>query len=117
MGRVCTRGLLASVSCCALMAGSAQAQDIQLDGIVITFSKVAESAIDALGGSSAVSREQMDEQFQAERVSEVLRTVPGVTTQETARDTGTAINIRGLQDFGRHYATKKHPKYLLLPVD
>ena len=28
-------------------------------------------------------------------------TLPGVTTSETARDTAVAINIRGLQDFGR----------------
>jgi hemoglobin/transferrin/lactoferrin receptor protein len=27
--------------------------------------------------------------------------MPGVTTQETARDTAQAINVRGLQDFGR----------------
>ena len=28
-------------------------------------------------------------------------TLPGVTTAETARDSAVAINIRGLQDFGR----------------
>ena len=59
------------------------------------------TAIEALSGSSAVSKAQIDTQFQADRVSEVLRTVPGVTTQETARDTAQSVNIRGLQDFGR----------------
>ncbi len=64
-------------------------------------SLAAPTAIDALSGSSAVDRSQIDTQFQADQISQVLRTIPGVTTQETARDTATAINIRGLQDFGR----------------
>lgn len=84
-----------------LSGGIAAAQEISLEGIVVTTSKVEESAIDSLSGSSAVSKEQMDEQFQPEKISQVLRTLPGVTTQETARDTATAVNIRGLQDFGR----------------
>lgn len=92
--------LLSGVSFMA-MASAAQAQDIQLDGIIVTFSKVAESAIDALGGSSAIGKEQLDEQFQPERLSDVLRTIPGVTTQDNGRDTAQAVNIRGLQDFGR----------------
>ena len=61
----------------------------------------APTAIDSLSGSSAVSKGQLDQQFQADRSSEILRTIPGVTTQETARDTAQSINIRGLQDFGR----------------
>lgn len=83
------------------MSQSARAEDIQLEGIIVTLSKTAESAIDALSGSSAVSKEQINQQFQPDRVSEILRTIPGVTTQETARDTAQAVNIRGLQDFGR----------------
>jgi hemoglobin/transferrin/lactoferrin receptor protein len=59
------------------------------------------TAIEALSGSSAVSKAQIDTQFQADRTSEILRTLPGVTTQETARDTAQSVNIRGLQDFGR----------------
>lgn len=61
----------------------------------------APSAIEALSGSSAVSKAQIDTHFQADRTSEILRTLPGVTTQETARDTAQSVNIRGLQDFGR----------------
>ncbi len=83
------------------LSARANAQEIQLDGIIVTFSKVAESAIDALSGSSAVGREQLDEQFQSDKVSDVLRTIPGVTTQDNGRDTAQAVNIRGLQDFGR----------------
>ena len=92
--------MLAAGVLCSVGA-TASADEILLDGIVVTSGKVEESAIDALSGSSAVSRETLDEQFNADRISEVLRTIPGVTTQETARDTATAINIRGLQDFGR----------------
>ncbi|MGE0630596.1 MAG: TonB-dependent receptor, partial [Hyphomicrobiaceae bacterium] len=84
-----------------LIAASAEAQTIALDGIVITSTKTEEAAIDVLGGSSAIGRTQLDTEFQPDKVSEVLRTMPGVTTQETARDTATAVNIRGLQDFGR----------------
>lgn len=80
---------------------AAGAQTINLDGIVVTTLKTAEPAIDALGGASAIGKDQLEQQFQADRVSEIMRTIPGVTTQETARDTAQSINIRGLQDFGR----------------
>ena len=95
------RGLLAAAVIIISSTGSGFAQEIVLDGVVVTSTKTSESAIDALSGSSSVGREQIDEEFQADKVSEVLRTIPGVTTQETARDTATALNIRGLQDFGR----------------
>ena len=91
----------AGVSACALMTSTAGAQGVQLDGIIVTSSKTSEAAIDALAGSSAIGKEQLDQQFQADRTSEILRPIPGVTTQETARDTAQAVNIRGLQDFGR----------------
>lgn len=77
------------------------ADEVVLDGIVVTTTKIDESAIDSLSGSSSIGLGQLNEQFNADRISEVLRTIPGVTTQETAGDTATAINIRGLQDFGR----------------
>lgn len=76
-------------------------EQVTLEGAVVTTAKVEGSAIDALAGASSVSREVLDQQFQPQKISEVLRTIPGVTTQETARDTATAVNIRGLQDFGR----------------
>jgi hemoglobin/transferrin/lactoferrin receptor protein len=62
---------------------------------------MSESAIEALSGSSAIDNEQLDQQFQADSVSQIMRTIPGVTTQENGLDTAQAINIRGLQDFGR----------------
>jgi hemoglobin/transferrin/lactoferrin receptor protein len=97
------RALLATVSSMALSASfaPASAQEIQLDGIIVTFSRTLQSAIDSLSGSSTIGREQLDEQFQLSSISEVLTTMPGIATDGTTRDPGVAINIRGLQDFGR----------------
>ncbi|HRN87268.1 TonB-dependent hemoglobin/transferrin/lactoferrin family receptor [Hyphomicrobium sp.] len=101
MSKRASSRLLMAAALLGVAGGHASSDEIQLDGIVVTSTKTEESWIDALSGSSAVDRATMDEQFNADRVSEILRTIPGVTTQETARDTATAVNIRGLQDFGR----------------
>ena len=94
-------GLAGCMSALAMMSGAAIAQGIPLDGIVVTSTKTPEAAIDALSGTSVISKEQLDQQFQADKASTFLMTLPGVTKSETARDTATAINLRGLQDFGR----------------
>ena len=72
-----------SASALAIATASASAQTVQLDGIVLTFSKIGESAIEALAGSSAIEREQLDQQFQPDSVSEVMDTIPGVTTPQS----------------------------------
>jgi hemoglobin/transferrin/lactoferrin receptor protein len=89
------------VSMVAVMSGQLAAQSIPLEGFVITSTKTSEPAIDALSGTSSVGKEQMDQQFQADKASQLLSTVPGVTFAETASDTAQSINIRGLMDFGR----------------
>ncbi|TXM71934.1 TonB-dependent hemoglobin/transferrin/lactoferrin family receptor [Methylobacterium sp. WL69] len=76
------------------------AADVSLDTISVTSTKTPGSAVDALSGTSVVTREQI-ERIQPSRLSDVLRDVPGVTTQENQNDPAQAINIRGLQDFGR----------------
>ncbi|MFE1597251.1 TonB-dependent hemoglobin/transferrin/lactoferrin family receptor [Methylobacterium sp. ID0610] len=73
---------------------------IDLDTITVTATKTPETAIDALSGTSVITREQI-RRLQPSRLSDVLRDVPGVTTQENQNDPAQAINIRGLQDFGR----------------
>lgn len=93
--------LMMAAAVFAYGSSHASAQDITLDGIVVTGTKTEESWIDALSASSVVERETMDEQFQSGDVSKVLNTIPGVTTSQTSSDTATAINVRGLQDFGR----------------
>lgn len=74
--------------------------EVSLDTISVTSTKTAGAAVDALAGTSVVTREQID-RIQPSRLSDVLRDVPGVTTQENQNDPAQAINIRGLQDFGR----------------
>ena len=74
--------------------------EIGLDTISVTATKTGAAAVDTLAGTSAVTRGQID-RLQPGRLSEVLRDVPGVTTQENRNAPAQAINIRGLQDFGR----------------
>ncbi|MET0429716.1 MAG: TonB-dependent hemoglobin/transferrin/lactoferrin family receptor, partial [Microvirga sp.] len=45
--------------------------------------------------------DQIQTQVQPGTVSDVLRLIPGVTTQTDASDPGTGVNVRGLQDYGR----------------
>ena len=73
---------------------------VSLDTLSVTATKTDGTAVDALAGSSVVTREQID-RLQPSRLADVLRDVPGVTTQENQNDPAQAINIRGLQDFGR----------------
>ncbi len=73
---------------------------IGLDTLSVTATKTAIPAVDALAGTSVVPRAALD-RLQPGRLSEVLRDGPGVITQENRNDPAQAINIRGLQDFGR----------------
>jgi hemoglobin/transferrin/lactoferrin receptor protein len=77
-----------------------EAVGLELDTITVTSSKTQDKVINDLAGSSVVTRRQID-LLQSSRVSDVLQGVPGVAVQETGTDPGQAINIRGLQDFGR----------------
>lgn len=101
----------ASIACVLLAAEQAQAQDgkddkapygelVGLDEIVVTATKTGDAAVDVLGGSSAIGGTQI-RRMQTSKLSEVLRDVPGVTTQLSPNDPGQSVNIRGLQDFGR----------------
>jgi hemoglobin/transferrin/lactoferrin receptor protein len=71
-----------------------------LDTITVAASKTEERAIDALAPVSVVTLEQI-QGWQPSRLSDILYRVPGVSFQERGDDPATAINIRGLQDFGR----------------
>ncbi|MEH3148415.1 MAG: TonB-dependent hemoglobin/transferrin/lactoferrin family receptor [Methylobacterium frigidaeris] len=103
------RSLPLALAASLLAAGTAGAQDeaatpsrsdIALDTITVTATKTPGTVTEALSGTSVVTRAQID-RLQPSRLSEVLRDVPGVTTQENQSDPAQAINIRGLQDFGR----------------
>jgi hemoglobin/transferrin/lactoferrin receptor protein len=76
-------------------------EQVSLEGAVVTTSKVEGSAIDALAGASAIGKDIIDEQYQSDSAADFLKDMPGVGVQQNNRDTGIAVNIRGLQDFGR----------------
>ena len=80
--------------------GDTRPGETPLDEITVTQTKTEGRAIDALGGSSVLSREPI-RQIQPDRISDMLRQLPGVSSQENHNDPGQSINIRGLQDFGR----------------
>lgn len=105
--------LLVSVSCFAVTAAHAQSTapaplvaavtprfETPLDEISVTSTKTEARAIDTLGGVSVIDRATID-RIQPDRVSDLLRDVPGVSTRENHNDPAQSINIRGLQDFGR----------------
>ncbi|TDR89263.1 TonB-dependent hemoglobin/transferrin/lactoferrin family receptor [Enterovirga rhinocerotis] len=71
-----------------------------LDEFSVTNTKTETPVIDSLGGTSVISQQQI-QQTQPDRVSDILRQIPGVSTQEISNNPGQAINIRGMQDFGR----------------
>jgi hemoglobin/transferrin/lactoferrin receptor protein len=71
-----------------------------LDEITVTASKTQERAIDALAPVSVVTLDQIQLQ-QPKRLSDLFYNMPGVWMQDRGDDASTAINIRGLQDFGR----------------
>jgi hemoglobin/transferrin/lactoferrin receptor protein len=90
-----------SLGALALGASAGAAQEgILLDAITVTATKDETRAVDALAGASVVTREEI-RQRAAQRIGTVLDALPNVATQENADDPATAINIRGLQDFGR----------------
>ncbi|MEA2963240.1 MAG: hemoglobin/transferrin/lactoferrin receptor protein, partial [Alphaproteobacteria bacterium] len=56
-------------------------------------------ATETLGGVSTVRQDQIN-QLMPTRPADLLYGMPGVYVQQRPDDPGTAINIRGLQDFG-----------------
>ena len=71
-----------------------------LDTITVAASKTEERAIDALAPVSVVTMEKI-QGLQPNRLADIFYAVPGVSFQDRGDDPSTAINIRGLQDFGR----------------
>lgn len=96
--------LLGGVSAFTLLSTAllspASAQVTVLDAITIIATRTEELAINALAPVSTVREEQI-QQLQPTRTHQIFFGIPGVSTEATAQDPATAINIRGLQDFGR----------------
>lgn len=114
--RIAALSLLATVSVAAL-ATRAEAQSaaapvaaapaaaeegapLVLDAVTVIATRTSERLVDTLAGASVVTREDI-ELLQPGSVNALLRNVPGVTVQLSQDDPAQAINIRGLQDFGR----------------
>ena len=93
------------ISAVALAAAGAinvsRAQTVQvLDAITVVATKTEEKAIDTLAAVSVRRQEDFD-QLAATRLQEIFFGVPSLTFQNRGDDPSTAINLRGLQDFGR----------------
>ncbi|MDB5626100.1 MAG: TonB-dependent receptor, partial [Tardiphaga sp.] len=71
-----------------------------LDTITVTATKTEERAIDSLAPVSVVTLEHI-QGLQPNRLTDIFRATPGVYFQDRGDDPSTAINVRGLQDFGR----------------
>ncbi len=80
---------------------SANSQGVQtLDTITVAATKTEEKVIDTLAGVSKVDQNDID-QLGPKRTSDIFLGKPSVSFQERGDEPGTAIGIRGLQDFGR----------------
>ena len=90
-----------SFAALAITAGISGANaQTALEPITVVATKTEEKVIDSLAAVSAVRQEQID-QLGPSKLSEIFFGMPGVTFQERGDSPATAINIRGLQDFGR----------------
>ena len=104
--------LLLASTACLLHTQHATAQDasagstwgggsIFLDAIVVTSTRSPTEVYETLSGSSVITSEQLSTNYVNAKLPEILNGIPGVTTQTSADDPGVAVNLRGLQDFGR----------------
>ena len=132
MCRRIVRRLPLAAAIIVLSGVAASGQNIQLDEIVVTTSKVATKAINSPSPSSSVGRTKASaprpvaaaapaesvepgepigaqsvagastlDLIQPQSIADAIADIPGVASQINADDPGQAINIRGLQDFGR----------------
>ena len=92
--------LLAGTALFVLSSAAAAEEETKLDLITVIIAKVKQSLNDALAGVSVANQEDLDKTASG-KISSVLAPMPGVTTGENSDDPATAINVRGLQDFGR----------------
>lgn len=73
---------------------------VSLDTITVTPTKTPENVWDSLSATSAVRQDRLEKTMPT-RPSDILSGMPGISFQERPDDPGTAVTIRGLQDFGR----------------
>lgn len=71
-----------------------------LDLLTISATMGWQAVIDTLSGTSVVGADEL-ERAQGSTAADLFRTVPGVSAQMSGDDPSTAINIRGLEQYGR----------------
>jgi hemoglobin/transferrin/lactoferrin receptor protein len=92
--------ILSASGALGAQSAMAQSQPVVLDTITVVSSKSGEKAIDALAPVSVITQDTV-QSVQPTRMSDLFYNIPGVWMQDRGDDPSTAINIRGLQDFGR----------------
>jgi hemoglobin/transferrin/lactoferrin receptor protein len=85
-------------------SGRSQEAQTVLDRITITATMVKEAVIDALAGISTVDGEELA-RIQPDTAADIFRATPGVAASMNGDDPATAINIRGLEQYGRVVVT------------
>lgn len=95
LGLACLTAALAQQAPEAAPAGSTA-----LDDISVTATRQQERVVDSLASVSVINRQEIRRQ-NPQRLGSTIAQTPGVAVQENPNDPATAINIRGLQDFGR----------------
>lgn len=93
-------GLASLGAAMAQQAAPAERSATALDDISVTATRQEERAVDSMASVSVTNRQELRRQ-NPQRIGTILSQTPGVATQENPNDPATAINIRGLQDFGR----------------
>ncbi|WP_192931144.1 TonB-dependent hemoglobin/transferrin/lactoferrin family receptor [Gemmobacter serpentinus] len=98
------------VGVAVLAPATASAQEVQLESdegavllqtVVLTATRIATGVYETLSGSSAISGADLELRYPGGKLTDVMAGIPGVTTQTSADDPGVAVNVRGMQDFGR----------------
>ena len=85
-------------------AGDKKGRVTLLDRITISATKVKEAVIDALAAESSVDEEELN-RIQPDTAADIFRATPGVAASMNGDDPATAINIRGLEQYGRVVVT------------
>lgn len=85
-------------------SGASQKTSTMLDRITISATMVKSAIIDALAAISTVDSEELD-RIQPDTAADMFRATPGVAASMNGDDPATAINIRGLEQYGRVVVT------------
>lgn len=75
-----------------------------LDVITISATMIKTAVIESMAAISAVDQDELD-RIQPDTAADIFRTTPGVAASMNGDDPATAINIRGLEQYGRVVVT------------